>query len=109
MTSTRLRRAFIYPDEDENEPTDGIDEEGQRLVAQINRKANQAAEQEKVIATLTAQDAARTAFFIVSRVLNVLGGCADLSGRKRSWRSHSSLSPSTSRPSSIRPRLIPPL
>ncbi|KAF2142413.1 uncharacterized protein K452DRAFT_297705 [Aplosporella prunicola CBS 121167] len=48
MQSTRLRKAFRYPDdEDDDEPVDGIDEE----------------EQDKLIAEISLEDIAKTEFF----------------------------------------------
>ncbi|KAF2100802.1 hypothetical protein NA57DRAFT_74398 [Rhizodiscina lignyota] len=48
MATTRGRKAFRYPNEDETEPADGIDEE----------------EQEKVISSFRTQDAAQTEFYL---------------------------------------------
>ncbi|KAL1633714.1 hypothetical protein SLS58_010978 [Diplodia intermedia] len=47
MATTRLRKAFRYPDDSEEEPAEGIDEE----------------EQEKLIAQLQTEDVARTDFY----------------------------------------------
>ena len=65
MATTRLRKAFRYPtDEDSDDPVEGIDEEGPHtLLPNTRATLTRPPEQEKLIQTLHTTDAAKTRLY----------------------------------------------
>lgn len=66
MATTRLRKAFRYPtDEDSDDPVEGIDEEGPHTLPLLHARATltRPPEQEKLIQTLHTTDAAKTRLY----------------------------------------------
>lgn len=65
MATTRVRKAFKYPDEDDIDPDEGIDEEGLSLSSgTCFSNADPPPEQDKLISSLTSKDAAQTELYL---------------------------------------------